>query len=287
MRIDAHQHFWRYNPQDYTWMTDKMESLRRDYLPEDLAPLLAASGIDGTVTVQAIHSLRETRWLVELAERSRFIYGVVGWVDLTSPRVDEQLAEFAGNPKFRGVRHQVHDEPDDRFMLRTDFARGIGRLKQFGLTYDLLLFPRHLPVACELVERFPDQPFLLDHIAKPLVRDRQLEPWATDIRRLARHQNVFCKISGLVTEADGQHWHPADFSPYLDVVLEGFGAKRLMLGSDWPVCTLAGHYGDAMKLAFDYIGHLSVHEQAEICGNSAARFYGLQLRSSGIPGSTR
>src|SRR5579859_5446514 len=239
MRIDTHQHFWRYNPRDYVWMTDRMGSLRRDFLPADLAPLIAASGVGGTVAVQARQSLEESRWLLELAGRNPFVRGVVGWVDLRNPQVDEQLAEFAAHAKFRGVRHVVHDEPDDLFVLRQDFTRGVGRLKQFGLTYDLLLFPRHLPPACELVARFPEQPFALDHIAKPLIGQHQTEPWASDLRRLAKFPNVFCKISGMVTEADWNSWQPADFRPYLDVVLESFGPKRLMLGSDWPVCTLA------------------------------------------------
>jgi len=252
-----------------------MESLQRDYLPPDLAPLLESSGIDGTVAVQARQTLEESLRLLELADQYPFIYGVVGWVDLRSPRVDEDLEKLSRHRKLRGVRHIVHDEPDDRFMLRQDFLRGLGRLARFGLTYDLLLFARHLPVACEVVQRFPEQPFVLDHISKPLIKDHKLEPWATDIRRLAAFPNVTCKISGMVTEADWKNWKPADFAPYLDVVLECFGTRRLMVGSDWPVCTLAASYGQVMQVAFDNISRLSPDEQAAVWAGNAQRFYGL------------
>jgi len=252
-----------------------MEALQRDYLPPDLAPLLKSVGIDATIAVQARQTLEESHWLLELAERFPFIYGVVGWVDLCSPRVDEDLEMLSRHPKLRGVRHIVHDEPDDQFMLREDFIRGLGRLAEFGLTYDLLLFARHLPVACELVKQFPEQPFILDHISKPLIKDRKLEPWVTDLRRLASYPNVTCKISGMVTEADWKNWKPADFTPYLDVVLECFGIERLMVGSDWPVCTLAGSYAEVMQIAADYIGKLSQDEQAAVWGGNAQKSYGL------------
>ena len=276
MRIDTHQHFWSYNAREYAWMGPGMESLRRDYLPPDLAPLLKVSGVDGTVAVQARQTLEESTWLLELADQYSFIRGVVGWVDLRSPRVDEDLEKLSRHKKLRGVRHVVQDEPDDQFMLREDFVRGIGRLKKFGLTYDLLLYARHLPAACELVQRFPEQPFVLDHISKPLIKDRKLEPWATDIRRLAAFPNVTCKISGMVTEADWKNWKPADFEPYLDVVFGCFGTQRLMVGSDWPVCTLAANYADVIQIAADYISKLSKDEQAAVWGRNARRFYGLE-----------
>jgi L-fuconolactonase len=277
MRIDTHQHFWIYTERGYAWMTDSMEALRRDYLPTDLAPSLEASGITGTIAVQAQQSLEETEWLLQLTDHNPFLKGVVGWVDLCSPAVDEQIEMFAGHPLFRGVRHVVHDEPDDRFMVRDDFLRGLGRLKRFGLTYDLLLFPRHLPVACEVVRQFPEQPFVLDHIAKPFIKARQVEPWASDLRRLAQFENVFCKLSGMVTEADWLGSKPADFTPFIDIVLECFGTKRLMVGSDWPVCTLAGSYAQVMKLASDFISQLSNAEQADIWANNAATFYKIQI----------
>jgi len=275
VKIDTHQHFWKYDPTEYAWMREGMESLKRDYLPAELAPLLAAEGIEGTVAVQARQTIEESRWLLELADRNPFIKGVVGWVDLCDPKVELQLEPLSRHPKFRGVRHIVHDEPDDRFLMRKAFVDGIARLAEFGLTYDLLLFPRHLPVACELVRLFPEQPFVLDHISKPLIKDHRLEPWAAEIRRLARFPNVFCKISGMVTEADWKGWKPADFRPYLDVVFECFGTKRLMVGSDWPVCTLAASYSEVMRIAGGYIARLSPAEQAAIWGGNAKSFYRL------------
>ena len=275
MRIDAHQHFWTYNARDYGWMGRGLEALRRDCLPPDLAPLLEGAGIEGTVAVQARQTAQESDWLLALADQHPFIFGVVGWVDLCSARVEEDLARLARHRKFRGVRHILHDEPDDRFMLREDFRRGLGELQKFGLTYDLLLFPRHLPVACELVAGFPNQPFVLDHLAKPPIKDGRLEPWANDLRKLAAFPNVYCKISGMVTEADWQRWKAKDFAPYLDVVFECFGSGRLMVGSDWPVATLAASYAQVMHLTGDYIARLSSDEQAVVWGANAQRFYGL------------
>jgi len=275
MKIDTHQHFWKYNSAHYPWMGENMGSLRRDHLPGDLAPLLKSVGIDGTVTVQARQLVEESYWLLELADQNPFIKGVVGWVDLRSPKVTEQLEKLARYPKLRGVRHVIHDEPDDRFMMREDFRRGLSQLNKYKLTYDLLLFPRHLPIACELLKLFPEQPFVLDHIAKPLIKERKLEPWSTDIRRLAKLTNVYCKVSGMVTEADWAHWKRHDFTPYLDMVFESFGTKRIMIGSDWPVCTLAGNYSRVMQIAADYVGRLSYSEQSDVWSGNAKRFYGL------------
>lgn len=252
-----------------------MDALKRDFLPSDLAPLIHAAGIDGTAAVQARQSLEESAWLLQLADQHPFIKGIVGWVDLCNPRVEEPLANFAHHPKFRGVRHVLHDEPDDRFMLREDFLHGLRQLLKFKLTYDLLLFPRHLPIARELVKRFPDQVFVLDHIAKPLIKDHKLTPWDSDIRRLARFPNVSCKVSGMVTEADWRHGKSADFTPYLDVIFECFGTKRVMVGSDWPVCTLAGTYAGVMQIAKDYIQKLSKDEQMDVWCQNARRFYGI------------
>lgn len=275
MKIDAHQHFWHYSPQDYGWIGPGMETLKKDHLPGDLLPLLKASGIGGTIAVQARQLVEETDWLLELADRHSFMRGVVGWVDLCSPQLRGQLERFSGHPAFRGVRHVVQDEPDDRFMLREDFVRGIDMLGEFGLTYDILVFPRQLPAACELAEKFPDRPFVLDHVAKPLIRDGVMGPWEEDIRRLAAFPNVFCKVSGMVTEAGWKSWRPPDFRPYLDVVFEAFGAGRVMFGSDWPVCTLAGTYAEVAGIVSDYVGQLSDEEQADVWGGVAARFYGL------------
>jgi L-fuconolactonase len=276
MKIDTHQHFWSYNDRDYVWMSSAMGKLRRDHLPKDLFPLIEAAGIDATVAVQARQCLEESTWLLELADEYPFLLGVVGWVDLCSAAVGDQLERLAQNPKLRGVRHVLHDEPDDEFMLRDAFLNGLRELKRFGLTYDLLLFPRHLPIACNLVKILPDQPFVLDHIAKPPVRAGEMAPWTTDLKRLADFPNVFCKISGLVTEGDWNSWRAQDFEPYLDVVLNAFGPQRLMLGSDWPVCTLAADYASVIELEVDYIAKLSVDEQRAILEENAIKFYSLQ-----------
>jgi L-fuconolactonase len=276
-RIDAHQHFWKYSPQDYGWIGPEVAILKKDHLPEDLAPLLDSAGIDGTVAVQAQQTIGETQWLLELADQHPFIKGVVGWVDLCGPDLYPQLERFCAHPRFRGVRHVVQDEPDNEFMLREDFCRGLGTLQAFGLTYDVLVFPRHLPIACQVLSKFPDQPFVLDHIAKPLIKDDQMEPWASDIRALATFPNVMCKVSGMVTEADWHQWQPADLRPYLDVVVETFGPSRIMFGSDWPVCTVAGPYADVVGLVQDYVETFSEDEQSAIWAETAQSFYGLQV----------
>ena len=274
MKLDSHQHFWHYKAEEYDWMGPGMEDLQSDHLPANLFPLLAAARIDGTIAVQARQTLEETRWLLSLARQHAFIKGVVGWVDLCSPDVREQLARFSVDRKLVGVRHVVHDEADDKFMLQESFIRGIGALAEFGLTYDLLLFPQHLPVSCELVARFPEQPFVLDHIAKPFIKDGVLVPWDADLRRLATFPNVVCKVSGMVTEAAWNAWEPADFRPYLDVVFEAFGAERMMFGSDWPVCTVAASYREVVSIVTDYFEGLSADERAAVWGGTAARFYG-------------
>jgi L-fuconolactonase len=276
LRIDAHQHFWLYNPREYGWISDAMQSLRRDFLPEDLWREQACAGFAGAVTVQARQSLAETEWLLHLADRHESIKGVVGWVDLCSPDVREQLARFAAHPKLVGVRHVVQDEPDDAYMLRPDFLAGLACLSEFHLTYDLLLYPRHLPVACRVVERFPDQRFVLDHIAKPNIRDGAIAGWAADLRALAQFANVWCKLSGMVTEADWHAWRPEDFRPYLDVVWEAFGPDRLMIGSDWPVCTVAGSYRDVLQIVVDYLQEYPEEEREKVLGSNATAFYGLQ-----------
>ena len=275
MRIDAHQHLWKYSAAEYGWIDDRMAVLKRDFLPQDLQPLLAENGFGGSIAVQARQSLEETRWLLELAEQNDFIRGVVGWVDLCSPNVADELAKLAGHRKLVGVRHVVQGEPDDEFMLRPEFRRGIAMLRDFGLAYDLLLFPKHLNVAVKLVDEFPEQRFILDHIAKPLIADGVLEPWARDIQALASCENVWCKVSGMVTEARWQHWQPADFKPYLDVVFEAFGPGRLMIGSDWPVCTVSAAYRDTMALVKDFIAALEPADREGILGGNCAQAYRL------------
>jgi L-fuconolactonase len=275
MRLDSHQHFWRYNPAEHIWMDDRMAVLKRDYLPGDLKPLLNQTGFDGTVAVQARQNLEETRWLLELAGQHDFIKGVVGWVDLRSPNLRAQLEKFSSNRKLVGVRHVVHDEPDDGFMLRPDFRRGIAQLREFNLTYDLLLFPKHLPVAVKLVEEFPNQPFVLDHIAKPRIGEKLFSPWQEDLVALAKFPNVVCKLSGMVTEAKWKQWQPQDFHRYLDIVLAAFGPERVMIGSDWPVCTLSGDYAATMGVVTDYVQKFPSEVREKILGGNCARFYSL------------
>ncbi len=250
-------------------------SIRRNYLPADLAPELRTCGLDGCVAVQARQCLEESRWLLELADNSPIVKGVVGWVDLRAEEVTDQLAAFARHPKFVGVRHVAQDEPDNEFLLRPDFKRGIARLREFDLKYDLLVFPRQLPAAIGLARAFPDQPFVLDHIAKPPVREGLLTPWREQIRELAALPNVVCKVSGMITEADWEHWRPADFEPYLDTVFEAFGPDRLMYGSDWPVALLAGTYRRVYELARDYVSRQGAETEAKVFGCNAAKFYGI------------
>lgn len=279
MRIDAHQHFWRYAPAEYPWIAAGMERLARDFLPGDLADVARPHGIGGSVAVQARQSLVETRWLLELAAADPFVRGVVGWVDLRDPDVAATLEPLSRRERFVGVRHVVQDEPDPRFLLGADFVRGLGHLHAFGLTYDLLLFPPQLPAAVELVGLLPEQPFVLDHLAKPRIALGPAAPefasWRRDIEALARHPNVSCKLSGLVTEAAWCRWRPEDFTPYLDVALAAFRPDRLMFGSDWPVCLLSGDYAAVVDIVTTFIGTLAEGEREAILGGTAARFYGL------------
>ena len=276
MRLDSHQHFWRYHPAEHGWMDHRMTVLKQDYLPGELQPLLSLLQFDGSIVVQARQNLEETRWLLELAGEHDFIKGVVGWVDLRSPELRLQLEAFSKYPKLVGVRHVVHDEPVDNFMLLPEFRRGIAQLREFGLTYDLLLFPRHLPVAAKLVAEFTEQPFVLDHLGKPDIRGRTFSPWQEDLAALAKYSNVYCKLSGMVTEAQWQQWHPEDFYRYLDIVLAAFGPERLMIGSDWPVCNLSGGYAATMKIVTGYLQKFSAGVREQILGGNCARFYGIK-----------
>jgi L-fuconolactonase len=273
MRLDSHQHFWHYSPTEHTWMTEQMGALKHDYVPRDLKPLLETIHFDGCIAVQARQNLEETRWLLELTEEHSFIKGVVGWVDLCSDGIRDQLKTFTKHSKLVGVRHVLQDEPDDNFMLRPEFRRGLAQLRRFHLTYDLLLYPKHLTAARQLVEEFPEQPFVLDHIAKPAIAEGQLSPWKEDLLQLAKLPNVSCKLSGMVTEAKWKQWRPQDFTHYLDIVLGAFGWSRVMIGSDWPVCLLAGEYEPVMQVVIDYVKKFSAEAQAAILGGNCARFY--------------
>jgi L-fuconolactonase len=275
MKIDAHHHFWKYNPAEFGWIDDSMKMIRRDFLPEHLRSEIAASGIDGVISVQARQTIEETRWLLEFAAQNDFIKGVVGWVELVSPDVRKDLARFAANKKLKAVRHVVQGEPDDHFILRADFNRGISALREFDLCYDILIFERHLPQTIEFVDRHPNQIFILDHIAKPKIKANELSPWRENLRELAKRQNVFCKISGMVTEADFKSWTEARLRAYFDVALEAFTPRRLMFGSDWPVCLAACGYARWFRLVADWIKKLSPNEQARVLGGTAIEAYKL------------
>jgi L-fuconolactonase len=273
--IDAHHHFWRYNVQDFGWIDEAMRVIRRDFLPADLAKTIRAAGVDGVVSVQARQSLEETRWLLELAGGNPFVRGVVGWVPLISPEVEKILGELAANPKLRAVRHVLQGEADEFYMLREDFNHGIAALRGHGLVYDILIFERHLPQTIELVDRHPQQVFVLDHVAKPRIKEGLVEPWRKNIQELARRPNVYCKISGMVTEADYANWTEVQLRPYVETVLEAFGPQRLMFGSDWPVCLVACDYARWINLVRGWIGKLSAGEQARILGETAVEAYEL------------
>jgi len=275
MRIDAHQHFWIYEPREYGWIDGSMDGLQRDFLPGDLEPELRRCGFDGSVAVQARQSLEETRWQLELAEQFPFIKGVVGWVDLRAENLRETLQEFRGNTKLVGVRHIVQSEPDDRFLVRPDFLRGIGMLEEFGLAYDILIYTKHLGVAAEMVSRFPRQRFVLDHLAKPPIKSGELGEWRRGIRQLASFSNVMAKLSGLVTEADWEGWRPEQIVECVEVAFECFGAGRLMIGSDWPVCTVAGTYSRVMGIVAEYVERYSDEERGAVLGGNAVKFWRL------------
>jgi L-fuconolactonase len=272
MRLDAHQHFWSYDAAQYPWIPPG-SPLHRSWLPEDLAALQKPLGFEGSIAVQARQVVGESDWLLGLADKHANVKGVVGWVDLRSDRVEADLARLASHPKFVGVRHVVQEEPDVDFMLGKDFQRGISKLHAHGLTYDILIYPKQFEAAIRLAANFPDQPFVLDHIAKPPIKDGTIEPWKSQLRQLAKLPNVHCKVSGMLTEADHQAWKVEQFRPYLDTVFEAFGPSRLMYGSDWPVCLFAGSYEQAFRLVDDYARGLTDAERAGLFGGNCQKFY--------------
>lgn len=275
MTIDAHHHLWKYNDHDYVWMSDKMKALRRDFLMPELEGVMRETGVTGTVAVQARQTVEETEWLLDLAAQHPPILGVVGWVPLIERGVATVLERFARHPRLKAVRHVLHDEPDDFYMLRADFNRGIGMLCDYKLAYDILIFERHLPQTVQFVDRHPDQVFVVDHIAKPRIREGVLSPWRERMKELARRENVYCKISGMATEADWETWTPDMLRPYFDVALSTFGPGRLMFGSDWPVLTIAGGYQRWVKTFRSFISELSTDEQESICRRTAVNAYRL------------
>ena len=274
MRIDSHQHFWQFDPVRDSWIDSSMEKIAKDFEPKDLKPLLEQSKIDGCVAVQANQSETENEFLLKLAEHNPFVKGVVGWVDLSSNDLSERLDFYSNNPLFKGVRHILQAEKKG-FMLQDSFLKGIAQLKDFNLTYDILIYPHQLQEATTLVEQNPEQAFVLDHLAKPYIKDQKIERWASDIKQLAKNKNVYCKVSGIITEADWNHWQAKDFEKYLSVALEAFGSDRLMFGSDWPVCLLAGSYQHVVKIIDLFIEELSPDKQNKIMGENAINFYRL------------
>ncbi len=275
LKIDAHQHFWNPGTLHYPWLTPDLSVLYRPFGPADLAPHLAARGVDGTIVVQATHNEAETAWLLDLAGATPWIAGVVGWVDLTADDLDEKIDRFVARGPLRGIRHQVHDEPDPHWLLRPEVNRGLQTLARRGLVYDLLLRPVHLPILPRLFEAVPGMRWVLDHLAKPEIKSGRVEPWLAGMREVARYPNVTCKVSGMITEADHTRWTVDDIRPYFGHVLDLFGPSRLMWGSDWPVCLLAGSYEQVHDLVHDLTALLSREEQALIWGGTARTVYQL------------
>jgi L-fuconolactonase len=275
MTIDSHHHFWRYGPEDFGWIDESMSAIRRDFLPVDLEPAINAAGIDGVVSVQARQTMEETEWLLQMAGENDFISGVVGWVPLVDADVRDHLARYATNSNLRSVRHVLHDEPDDNYMLRDDFNAGIDALREFGLAYDILIFERHLPQTIEFVDRHPEQVFIVDHVAKPRIKDNMISPWRENMMELGKRDNVYCKLSGMVTEADFTNWTEEQLTPYMDGLLGAFGANRVMFGSDWPVCLVGCVYERWVRIVEEYANNLSVDERNRIMGDTAIEAYRL------------
>ncbi len=274
-RIDAHHHFWKYDPVQYSWISDQMKVIRRDFLPRDLELEIKSAGVNGVVSVQAQQTMEETWRLLKYVDEYPFILGVVGWVPLISPDLNRALASLAGHPRLRSVRHNLQDDPDPLYMLREDFNRGIAALKPYHLAYDILIFERHLPQTIQFVDRHPDQVFVLDHIAKPRIKAGEISPWRENIRELAKRPHVYCKVSGMVTEADYTHWTEDQLKPYFDVVISAFSPRRLMFGSDWPVCLVAVSYRRWLEVVERAIATLSADERARIWSGTAREAYRL------------
>jgi L-fuconolactonase len=274
-RIDSHHHFWEYDPIEYDWIDESMRVIRANFLPENLAKEIHAAGIQGVVTVQARQTVAETDWLLGMAAKHDFMRGVVGWAPLKDPKVADVLARWASHPKMKAVRHVVQGEPDPNYILGEDFNRGIRALKPFKLVYDILIFERQLPQSIQFVDRHPDQVFVLDHIAKPRIKENIVSPWRENIREMAKRQNVYCKISGMVTEADYHLWTEKQLEPYFDTVLEAFGPKRVMFGSDWPVCLVATSYSRWFRIVSKRVEHYSASERDRILGGTAIEAYRL------------
>lgn len=278
--IDSHQHYWDLsNTQfNYSWLGEPQHApINQTYLPANLAPHIERAGVDKTIFVQTQHNLEENRWVLSLIEQNDFIAGMVGWVDLAAEDCEDQLAEFKDHPKFVGIRHIVQDEPDDNFIIRPDVLRGMKTLEKHGVPYDLLFFTKHLRHAATVARHVPDLKLVVDHLAKPQIKSRKIDNWAVDLKAAADCPNVYCKLSGMITEADWEHWTAADLKPYVQAALEAFGPERCMFGSDWPVCELAGTYQQVVDVLNETLGSISQSERNQIFGETAAAFYELDI----------
>ncbi|MCL7762581.1 amidohydrolase family protein [Polaribacter sp. Z014] len=276
MTIDSHQHFWKYEAEKHSWIDDEMSVIRRDFLPSDLSKVYKENGIDGCVAVQADQTLEETDFLIDLAAENSFIKGIVGWVDLRAENIEEVLEKYSKNTIVKGFRHVVQGEADHNFLLRPNFLRGIAALEKYNFTYDILVFPHQLGAVLEFVQRFPNQKFVIDHIAKPYIKDGFFDGWASQMKEIATYKNVLCKVSGMITEADYNTWTEAQLNPYLEVVFNAFGTERIMFGSDWPVCLVAGNYTEVKNIVTNYISKFSEAEQKAIMGENAIDFYNIK-----------
>lgn len=275
LKIDAHQHFWKFNPVRDSWITDEMAVIQKDILPGDLEPVLKENSFDGCVVVQSDQSEEENIFQLANAAKHNFIKGVVGWADLQAFDIEQKLVYYSGFEKMKGFRHVLQGEADRSLMLNPKFMNGISKLKKYNFTYDILIFPDQLKYVPQFVSSFPAQKFVIDHIAKPLIKEGKTDEWKKEIQAVAKHENVWCKISGLVTEADWKVWKPANFTPYLDVVTEAFGTKRILFGSDWPVCLVAASYNQTLGIVKDYFANFSINEQNAFFGGNAVNFYRL------------
>ncbi|NJB83479.1 amidohydrolase family protein [Wenyingzhuangia aestuarii] len=275
MNIDSHQHFWKYEPVKHSWIDDEMAVIRKDFMPSDLKEVYQENNIDGCVAVQADQTLAETDFLLDLATKNDFIKGIVGWVDFRADNIDEVLKHYSQFDKVKGFRHVVQGEADHNFLLRPDFLNGIAKLEQYNFTYDILVFPHQLGSVLEFVKKFPNIKFVIDHIAKPYIKYGFYEGWALLMKEIATYPNVYCKLSGMITEADYKTWTYEQLIPYMELILSAFGADRILYGSDWPVCLVAGNYKKVRKITTDFIANLPIADRKAIMGLNAVKFYNL------------
>lgn len=275
MRIDTHQHFWNYNSEKHAWIDEDMKRIQSDFLPKDLQPVLAINNIDGCIAVQADQTEAESKFLLQLSENNSFIKGITGWVDFRAQNIEERLDYYSNYKKMKGFRHVIQGESDPNFILRKDFVKGISKLKKHDFIYEILVLPHQLGAVLEFVRKFPNQKFVINHMAKPYIKDSFIEGWKTMMFEIAKSDNVYCKLSGIITEADYNNWNYEQLEPYIDVILNSFGIQRLMFGSDWPVCLVAGEYRHVIEVAEKAVSQFSNTEQDAFWGKNAIKFYNL------------